>query len=203
MRRNLVSGGAAALVITLVAACSSEHGTATAPLAESPSTIVAPATQPALAKAAKVPKLVLGLQWRKGLPSHLQVSQVIGPDGGLLSIPQAGVTVIVPAGALTFRREIKLSIHTDKVVSYDFEPHGITFQQPLTLHQDLSFTNATAALAPVLNLGYYASPLQVGTKGAEIDEENGGWSNMARFTFSAHIWHFSGYMVACGRGEVL
>ena len=198
MRKNLVCGGATAMMLMLVAACSSEHAIAPAPLAGSRVAALAPS----LASASTVPKHLPGLLWKHEPTSRLSVSQVIGPNGGELRIPEAGVTVIVPAGALAVPQQITMSLHPGTVVAYDFAPHGLTFQVPLTLHQDLSFTNAKPALASQLSLGYYANPLQVGTDGADINEDEGGWSNLARFTFSANIWHFSGYMVACGRGEV-
>ena len=199
MRKNLVCGGAPAMILMLVAACASEHATATAPLAESRVAALAPS----LARASTVPKHLPGLLWKSEPSSPLSVSRVIGPNGGELRIPQAGVTVIVPAGALAVSQEITMSIHKGAVVAYDFAPHGLTFQTPLTLHQDLSFTNATPALASLLSLGYYENPLQVGTDGADINEDEGGWSSLSRFTFSANVWHFSGYMVACGRDGVI
>ena len=87
------------------------------------------------------------------------------------------------------------------VLAYDFAPHGTTFAKPLVFTQALAGTNVPAALAPLLTLGYYADPSYLTTLGASVAEFLNGTANLTNGSFTSSISHFSGYMVACGRGE--
>ena len=91
-----------------------------------------------------------GLQRTTPLAAPITVSKVIGADGGTLSIPEAGVTVTVPRGALAQTTTITMTARAGSLVAYDFAPHGITFAKPLVFSQQLRGTNASLLSAPFL-----------------------------------------------------
>src|SRR5690348_4757515 len=68
-----------------------------------------------------------GLQRTTPLAAPITVSKSIGAEGGTLTIPQAGVTVVVPKGALAQSTTITMTARAGSLVAYDFAPHGITF----------------------------------------------------------------------------
>ncbi len=184
--------------VALFAACSSESpGLPSAPNATFSR---APVTSPLSAPTAAL-TLTTGAQRTSALPSNLTVTQAIGVDGGTLSIPQAGVTITVPAGALSATTLISVTARAGTVIAYDFAPHGTTFAKPLVFTQTLAGTNVSPLMAPLLTLGYYADPSYLTTLGGSVSEFISGLSNPANGSFTSSISHFSGYMVACGRGE--
>lgn len=143
--------------------------------------------------------LVTGAQRVTGLTSSITVTQAIGVNGGTLSIPQAGVMVTVPAGALAATTLISMTARAGKVISYDFAPHGTTFAKPLVFTQALAGTNASPLMASLLQLGYYADENDLTELGGAVSELSAGSFSLVNGSFTSSIWHFSGYMVACGR----
>jgi hypothetical protein len=140
-----------------------------------------------------------GLQRTTPLAAPITVSKSIGAEGGTLTIPQAGVTVVVPRGALAQTTTITMTARAGSLVAYDFAPHGITFAKPLVFSQQLKGTNATLLSAPFLQLGYYSDPSLLTKVGGLVSELLGGTLNTLTWTFTAPIPHFSGYIVTCGR----
>jgi hypothetical protein len=191
----------AVLALSLfVAGCSADH----APSA--PTTIAAPSNGSAdllgtLGSVTSTLRLtpVGGLQRSVPLAAPITVSRDIGAQGGTLSIPEAGVTVTVPAGALASKTRVTMTARAGSLVAYDFAPHGITFDKPLVFSQSLRGTNATLLSAPLLRLGYYPDDRLLGKAGGLVSELIGGTLNLLSWTFTANIQHFSGYMVSCGR----
>jgi hypothetical protein len=142
---------------------------------------------------------VNGLQRTSPLAAPITVTKVIGSEGGTLSIPQAGVTVTVPRGALATTTTITMTARAGSLVAYDFAPHGVVFAKPLVFSQQLRGTNATLLSAPLLGLGYYEDPSLLGKTGGLVSELLGGTVNTLSWTFTSTIPHFSGYIVTCGR----
>lgn len=133
------------------------------------------------------------------LPYPITVSKTIGSAGGVLSIPAAGVSVVVPPGALNGDTQITMTARAGSLLAYDFAPHGVVFNLPLTFNQNLNGTNA-GLLAPLgLKLGYYSDPSLLGQTTALVSELITGVTNLLSRTFTAPIKHFSGYVVICGR----
>ena len=116
-----------------------------------------------------------------------------------LAIPEAGVTVVVPRGALAQTTTITMTARAGSLVAYDFAPHGITFAKPLVFSQQLRGTNASLLTAPLLQLGYYSDPSLLTKTGGLVSQLLGGTLNTLTWTFTAPIPHFSGYIVTCGR----
>ena len=140
-----------------------------------------------------------GLLRSTPLLAPITVSKTIGSGGGTLSIPQAGVTVTIPSGALASNTVITMTARVGSLVAYDFAPHGITFAKPLVFTQKLSGTPANLLNASLLQLGYYSDPSHLTLDGGLVSELIGGNVNVRSWTFTSTIQHFSGYVVACGR----
>ena len=182
-----------ALGALAIASCS-EHPTALPQLQSAPE-------QPASSLLGAVTSLVDvdGLQRTKALSKPITVSKSIGAAGGTLAIPEAGVTVIIPRGALAATTKITMTARAGTLVAYDFAPHGITFAKPLVFSQQLRGTNASLLSAPLLKLGYYEDASLLTRTGGVVSQLLGGVVNTFSWTFTSTIPHFSGYMVTCGR----
>jgi hypothetical protein len=140
-----------------------------------------------------------GLQRTKPLAAPITGSKAIGSAGGTISIPAAGVTVVVPKGALKRTTTITMTARAGSLVAYDFAPHGITFAKPLQFKQQLKGTNASLLSAPLLSLGYYTDGGLLTQTGGLVSELLGGVVDVLTWSFKASIPHFSGYIVTCGR----
>jgi hypothetical protein len=207
---------AVALLLVGSSACGTENGAA--PSAPStltaPSTIEAPSTASApdashdlLGGLVGTLTNTLGLTSAKGvlrtrpLANAITVHKQIGSKGGVLSIPAAGVTVVVPPGALDRDTDISMTARAGSLLAYDFEPHGTTFKLPLVFNQSLNGTNV-GLLGPLsLKLGYYSDPSLLGKTTALVSELIQGVFSILTRTFTAPIKHFSGYLVICGFNE--
>ncbi|MDB4890748.1 MAG: hypothetical protein JWL61_2603 [Gemmatimonadetes bacterium] len=194
--------------LALFSACSSEP--ISAPQA---SQIAAPAAAPSAdllgglvgGVVGIVQKLIVmpGLQRTTPLAANITVTKTIGTAGGTLSIPAAGVTVVVPAGALSSNTVITMTARKGYLVAYDFAPHGVVFAKPLVFSQKLQGTNASILSVPFLQLGYYTDPGLLTAVGGIVSELLGGTVNLLSWTYTGNIKHFSGYMIGCGRGAAL
>ena len=194
----------ATLALTLaVAGCSSDHLTAPATVPATLSAQSAAPTHDLLGGLLGTVTNTLGLTSVRGvqrttpLAEPITVVKTIGQEGGYLSIPQAGVTVVVPAGALSSPTEITMTARAGSMIAYDFAPHGITFARPLVFTQSLRGTNA--GLLSTIRLGYYSNPSLLGSTTAVVSELISGLGNLLTGSFTAPIKHFSGYVVTCGR----
>ena len=187
--------------LAFIAACSGEPTAPKAPLA----TPAAPSADLIGGLLGTVTNLISlpGVQRTSPLAASITVSQTIGTGGGTLSIPAAGVTVVVPAGALSKSTVITMTARKGYLVAYDFAPHGITFAKPLVFTQKLTGTTANILTAPLLKLGYYSDPSLLTAVGGLVTELLSGNVNLLNWTFTSNIKHFSGYMVGCGRGTSL
>lgn len=136
------------------------------------------------------------------LAAPITVSKQIGYDGGTLSIPEAGVTVTVPRGALLRTTTITMTARAGSLLAYDFSPTGTKFYKPLVFNQSLTGTNVTLLQVPLLRLGYYSDPGLLGEVTATVSELLGGVTDLLGWSFTAPINHFSGYIVTCGRSDL-
>jgi hypothetical protein len=140
-----------------------------------------------------------GVLRSKPLAAPITVLKTIDARGGYLTIPEAGATIIIPAGALSGPTVVTMTARAGSLLAYDFEPHGVTFARPLIFNQSLHGTSATLLSATSLRLGYYADPGLLGTTTALVSELINGLGSILTGTFTAPIKHFSGYVVLCGR----
>jgi hypothetical protein len=133
------------------------------------------------------------------LANDISVSAVIGQQGGTISIPTAGLTLVVPKGAVSSDVKFTATALAGKIVAYDFQPHGTTFAVPLQFTQDLRKTSLLAALtSPLLDGAYFNDPAKLNqTTGiALVSELRAATVNLLQFRASFPINHFSGYLVS-------
>ena len=206
---------AAALLFLVSTACNTDR--AAAPSIAAPSALATPTAAPSapasqdllggLFGTVTTVTNTLGLTNANGvlrttpLERDITVQKTIGRQGGVLSIPDAGVTVVVPYGALDRDTEITMTARAGLLLAYDFEPHGVNFNVPLVFNQSLKGTNV-GLLSPLsLKLGYYSDPSMLGKTTALVSELVGGLTSILTRTFTAPIKHFSGYVIVCGRSD--
>jgi hypothetical protein len=192
-------------------------------LMQSPRSLFVAAAAAALAACAADPVAPgLDLEFRGGVlpkPAKIKVlkrtpplkadetkSLTITPSrGGTISLPEAGLTVTVPAGAIrTGTLTITVRALAGKSVNYDFQPHGTVFARPLTISQDLGKTSWKQLGNVTLYGGYYPGEVDDANSLATITESFPvriitDAKKVVRATFD--IWHFSGYVLTTGRAD--
>lgn len=145
------------------------------------------------------------------LRTDVAVSQTIGPDGGTMSIPQAGMTITFAPGAVSTPTTITATANAGGYYAYTFEPHGIQFNAPVVITQDMRYAKTTGLLGGLLTVqgGYMAngiSDLNQSTGNVTVAEQlpavtsyqvdsNG---QLVPVTIYG-IKHFSGYILTGGR----
>jgi hypothetical protein len=192
------------LFLTFVALVASACGISDSPVA--PQTVDASV----MAVTAESYDTLYALKWAKPLGESVSASEVIGPSGGDIKIPELGFKISFPAGAVAKKTLITATAVAGGEVAYTFEPHGITFQSPAKVMQDLRLTTAVGddAVLSSLRRGYFSeqwsSTLLEGSsskvkvkevENAAVDHTPSGNGRFARFEVS----HFSGYLLASGR----
>lgn len=192
---------AVALTGWLLAACAAER---------SPTGIERSAASPASPSSAVVTDLVgstvagvgsalpqvLTLERLVPLPMNVSAKGAIGASGGSLSLPALGVTLIVPAGAVSSRTEFRITALAGSTVAYEFEPHGITFKKPLELQQLLAPT--TWLLGRPLGGGYFESHTQIDQRKGKAKVNETLPVTVIGGKVILKLRHFSGYLVSMG-----
>ena len=140
------------------------------------------------------------------LASDISVSATIGQNGGSLTIQAAGAKIDIPPGALSQPTVITMTARAGSDVAYEFQPHGLTFAQPVKIQQTIKGTWAEAypMLLKGMHGSYYGQVsldsawIDPGKYLAKVDENQLGYfeSNGSQIKF--YINHFSGYAVSCG-----
>jgi hypothetical protein len=174
----------------LLASCS----TSDSPVAPAPSA-VSSSPNLLLSGILSQPTTVTPLKRTTPLATSVSASAYIGPLGGTISVPGTGLTVVVPALALSSRQLITITALPGSDVAYEFAPHGLKFLVPLVATQKLSGTDAgTGLLDPkLLFVGYFTDA----THDNLVSELLNVSISVGTAVFP--IWHFSGYIVASGR----
>lgn len=193
--------GALALALSLVA-CSADQVAAPTQMKASPAGASSSLLGGLLGTVTSVLTTNTAVQRTTPLAAPITVSKQIGYYGGTLSIPEAGVTVTVPVGALYKTTTITMTARAGSLLAYDFSPTGTVFNKPLVFNQSLNGTNVTLLQAPLLRLGYYSDPGLLGTLTATVSDLLAGVVNLVDWSFTAPINHFSGYVVVCGRTDL-
>lgn len=143
------------------------------------------------------------LWWKNRHNDVVQVSKLIGPLGGTITMPTTGLTIVFPAGALS--APLTITVTSDEsYVAYKMEPTGTRFDKDVVVTQLLSFTEVGGEpLNTHLFAAYIADDgLSLGGNVPVLEIEP------SRTIFSAlnglpvaQIWlikHFSRYMLASG-----
>jgi hypothetical protein len=139
------------------------------------------------------------------LASPLTASAYVGVLGGQISIPGAGLKVVIPPLALTKTTRITVTAVAGSSVAYEFQPHGIRFLTPLVVTQNLVGTSAYTGglLPPRLYAGYFSSlsDLDLLSNTGLVSELLGVALNLSSKTATFPVFHFSGYLIATGKAD--
>ena len=133
------------------------------------------------------------------LMQNIPVSALIGPDGGTISIPEAGLTLVVPPGAVTSSTKFTATALAGRLAAYEFEPAGTKFPVPLQFTQDLTKLSLLGIVtAPVLDGAYFTdtSKLNQILGRAAVSEILPATVDLLRLRVGFPINHFSGYLVS-------
>lgn len=130
------------------------------------------------------------------LTEEESATRTIGPAGGLLILPRAGLTVVVPPLALSAPVAITVRAPAGDLVGYHFAPHGLEFDLPVQVTQDLTHTELPL-LGGLLGLGLDAvyfegalGPLVTVLETLPVLPSLGGTLGVFQLA------HFSGYVIA-------
>lgn len=189
-RRRFGRLGAALTSILLLAGCARDSASPVEPTAVIP-------PKPNAALLGLLP--VRGVTRSTPLAKDVSVSAVIGTKGGTITIPGAGLTLVVPPNAVSSNTKFTATALAGRIVAYDFEPHGVKFAVPLEFTQDLRKTSITTVLtAPLLQGSYFANESQLNqVLGiAAVNELLPAAVDLLRFRVSFDIRHFSGYLIS-------
>jgi hypothetical protein len=142
--------------------------------------------------------------WNENHKSQISVSKTIDSRGGTISIPETGLTMQFPAGAVT--APIRITVTADeKYVAYKMDPAGTKFLKDVTVTQSLNATElAGRPLRSLLYAAYIADDnikLSGKVPVLEIEPSKTIFSPLSALFPEAHVWiirHFSRYMLASG-----
>jgi hypothetical protein len=134
----------------------------------------------------------------------VRVTKTIGPSGGTISIPETGLTMSFPAGAVAAPISITITADED-YVAYKMDPAGTTFLKDVTVTQSLSKTEL--GFRPLRNqlFAAYIADDRVSLSGKvpvlELEPTETIFSLLNPLIPQAQVWiirHFSRYMLASG-----
>jgi hypothetical protein len=144
------------------------------------------------------------VEWKEPLNAPLAVSQTIDESGGTISLPETGLTVEFPAGAVS--SPVTITVTADeKYVAYTMEPAGTQFLKDVRVTQLLTTTSISGlSLGSALYAAYIADD-GVDLSGVlpvlEIQPSNTIFSLLNPLLLQSEVWtirHFSRYILASG-----
>lgn len=142
------------------------------------------------------------LTWKQKPTNLVRVSKTIGVLGGTISIPETGLTMSFPAGAVA--APIIITITADQEhVAYKMEPAGTQFLAAVTVTQSLASTELNRRPLPLFT-AYIADdnlPLTGNVPVLELQPSQTIFSPLSELIPLSHVWiirHFSRYMLASG-----
>jgi hypothetical protein len=126
----------------------------------------------------------------------------VGPAGTTVRHPSTGLTISVPAGAVTAPTHITVIALRGAPLAYRFEPHGLQFERPLTLTQSLHGLHLPRSLG--LLAGYFPNDslaTDAVTGDARVSEILPVQIDVRGHNAVLYVHHFSGYTVASAVGD--
>lgn len=207
--RSLLAVGVAAIALVACVDTTTSPATRLSPNAHGAEFIRIKATD-SLMRVTEITYSDTGLVLKRLSPldSDISVSAVIGSKGGSIKINEAGGKIEIPAGALSDTVTITMTALKGPNVAYEFQPHGITFAQPVKIQQDLKFTWASVypQLLDLAHGAYYDRALDstfvdAGKTLMQVKEHELGYPDINASQIKFYVGHFSGYVVLCGRKD--
>jgi hypothetical protein len=126
--------------------------------------------------------------------------------GGRIDIPEVGFRLTIPKNAIRANVgsvHMSVTVLSGNQVAYDFQPAGLTFDQPLQYEQDVRdfVKDATVDPSSVPQVSYFksAADLDPATGSVRAYEDLPSAIDFSGHTLKADIWHFSGYIVSWSR----
>jgi len=148
---------------------------------------------------------VTGVKWSGTHTNQVRtVSGYVGTAGGTLVIPGSDFTITFPNGALSRTTLVTITSDATGYVSYDMQPHGLTFAKPVIVTQRLQNTAVyKTSLATNSFCAYFAKDLLTlsGILQALEIEKTTIFSGTTAGQAEVETWelrHFSRYMLASG-----
>jgi hypothetical protein len=184
-----------AITAIAISGCAADATAPTGPSVAAPS-----APSQSLLGLVSQPVTVTPLLRTTPLATNVTASTVVGTLGANVSIPSAGLNIVIPPLAIAPGTRVTVTALAGSKVAYEFQPHGIRFGVPLIATQSLRGTQAqSGGLINPLSLfaGYFPDQTQP-TSITELLNVNVSLLNQTSI-FS--IWHFSGYIIATGRAS--
>jgi hypothetical protein len=135
------------------------------------------------------------------LATDVSETRVIGPEGGRIDIAGAGISFVVPPGALTEARSITMTAVAGDAMAVEFAPHGLRFDAPATLHMRTRGTRAESKLRGTPNGARLDSFLGVyfdGRPERGVDPLENIAARLLDGAIVFEVSHFSGYACASG-----
>ena len=149
------------------------------------------------------------LAWKNTLKNDESASMLITPMGGIVMIGKLGLALSFAPGAVSKPVTVTIRAYKGSNIVYGFEPHGLVFNAPVLLTQQLGQTNAydNAALANTM-IGAYVpnDTLDIDASGTAHVTEIFPASTQALLVSglkklniaSFNVPHFSGYILSGG-----
>jgi hypothetical protein len=142
--------------------------------------------------------------WKKNHKSEVKVAKPIGVEGGVIEIPETGLTISFPAGAVN--STILITVTADrKYVAYKMEPSGTRFNKDVTVTQRLQPTTIYGEPLRSQLFAAYIADDRIKLSGSvpviEIEPSYTVFSPLSPLLPEAQVWiirHFSRYMLASG-----
>jgi hypothetical protein len=131
------------------------------------------------------------------------VTEIRVPRGGGTYRLPGGLHIDVSGGTFRETTTLTVTMLPGNMVAYEFQPHGLVFNKPLRMSQDLRGTNWAGKDVSQFGVGYFtsATDLNLLTKQALVKE-------YLRSTVDVHgkrvhfdVFHFSGYMMSTGLAD--
>jgi hypothetical protein len=137
------------------------------------------------------------LQRNTPLAQDVSWSFTVGPAGGSSSNATVGLTISIPANAVSSTTTITATALAGSNVAYRFTPH-VTFNKKIYLTQDLAGTSSGLLGSLLMKAAHFdgSTPTYTSSGLAIVDEIVSGLVLGGNFTFG--VTHFSGWIPGSG-----
>jgi hypothetical protein len=126
--------------------------------------------------------------------AQISATRTIGPAGG--EIMASGVTLQIPAGALSASTEITMTVPAGRFSEVQLAPHGLKFDVAFTLSLPIYGAQVTAARQGTLEGIYFLDTVAEDGSVAALELFALGWKG-TQVTITSD--HFSGYLLGTNR----